>query len=300
MAGKVWRREIPMADWIRANLPPGVAIANASTSVEYLTGHRSVNLHGVMSPGFVGNRPVEREAGVFASLGRMPAAERPGYLLLVRSAYRDSELMRALTDGPPLYETLSFGDDLVLFRARWAIVDVGREPALPEARQAVAPLEEVDRLDVGDPRDEAAHGYRCESRAGEIPLAGSVAIGPLPPPPPAPPEVLADGGRLILGHESFRVRTRSGRDLVVVLRSRSSVVAQAWRRPGDSFAVPVQVPVAGLVVRAGGREALRQSLPNRSGWNEHVLRVPAAAVAEGTTALEVAGRYASFRYWFYQ
>ena len=44
----------------------------------------------------------------------------------------------------------------------------------------------------------------------------------------------------------------------------------------------------------------RLALPNRPGWNEHVLRVPAGAVSEGTTALELVGRYASFHYWFYQ
>jgi len=206
--------------------------------------------------------------------------------------------MRALTDGPPLYETLSFGTTSCC-SAPVGIVDVGREPALAETRQAVAPLEEVDRLDVGDPRDEAAHGYLCESRAGEIPLAGSVAIGPCPPPRPrrrrcSPTPAARPGARVLPRAHARR------RDLVVVLRTRSSVVAQAWRRPGDSFALPVEVPVTGLVVRAGGREVLRQSLPNRPGWNEHVLRVPAAAVAEGTTALEVAGRYAAFRYWFYQ
>ncbi len=79
MAGETWRREIPMADWIRANLPPGVAIANAATSVEYLTGHRNLNLHGVTSPAFVGTRTADREAGMFESLvapARGPSGRR--------------------------------------------------------------------------------------------------------------------------------------------------------------------------------------------------------------------------------
>ena len=56
----------------------------------------------------------------------------------------------------------------------------------------------------------------------------------------------------------------------------------------------------GIVVHAGGREVARLTLPNPPGWNEHVLRVPADAVAEGTTGLELSGRYAAFHYWFYQ
>jgi len=31
-----------------------------------------------------------------------------------------------------------------------------------------------------------------------------------------------------------------------------------------------------------------------------VIRLPAEAVAEGETALELRGRYAAFHYWFYQ
>jgi hypothetical protein len=297
MAGETWRREIPMAAWIRANLPPGVAIANAATSVEYLTGHRNVNLHGVTSPAFVGNRTAEREAGLFESLGRLPAGERPPFLLLTRSGHDGSELMRALSDGPPLFETASLGDDLLLFRARWDLLDRGGEPALPEAVAAVASLEAVDRLDVCDARDEAAHGYRHESRQGEILLAGSVGLGPAAL--PAGETTLADAGRLIVGGESFRVRTHGGRALVVVLRSRSPVVVRALRAQGG-LAVPVDVPGMGIVVRAGGREVARLELANQPGWNEHVFRVPAEAVSEGTTDLALSGRYAAFHYWFYQ
>jgi hypothetical protein len=295
MAGETWRREIPMAEWIRANLPPGVAIANAATSVEYLTGHRNLNLHGVTSPAFVGGRTAEREASLFESLERLPAAHRPGYLLLTRSGHEGSELLRALASPAPLYQTTSLGDDLQLFAARWDLLGRGEEPVSGEALAAVAGLQEADRLDVGDSRDESSHGYRYESRLGELLLAGSVGLGPVP----GGEAPIADAGRLILGGESFAVRTRPGRDLVVVLRARSPVVAQARRAQGG-LAVPVEVPSAGLVVRAGGKEVLRLVLPNRPGWNEHVFRVPAAAVGEGSTRLDLSGRYSSFHYWFYQ
>jgi hypothetical protein len=297
MAGETWRREIPMAAWIRANLPPGVAIANAATSVEYLTGHRNVNLHGVTSPAFVGNRTAEREAGVFESLGRLPSAERPPYLLLARSAHEGSDLLRALADGPPLFATASLGDDLLLFRARWDLLDGGGEPVLPEAREAVAGLDEVDRLDVCDSRDEGAHAYRFTSRRGEVLLGGAVGIGPVAL--PSGETTLADAGRLIVGRESFRVRTPAGRELVVVVRSRTPVSATAMRAQGG-VAAPLELPEMGLVVRVSGKEVARLALPNRPGWNEHVFRVPAAAVAGGATTLDLSGRYAAFHYWFYQ
>ena len=293
LAGETWRREIAMASFIRDHLPRGVAIANAATSVEYLTGHRNLNLHGVTSPGFVGGRTAEREASMFQSLVRLRTDERPPYLLLTRSGHEGSELLLALAPGAPVFATTSFGDDLVLFQADWSLLDRGGSPLLEPARSAVAALEPVDQLDVCDSRDEAAHGYRYESRSGEVQLAGSVAIGPAEGAP------LADAGRLILGGESFAVRTRAGRDLVIVLRTRSSIVARGMRADGG-FASEVGVPEAGIVVEAGGQPALRVALPNAQGWNEHVLRLPKPLVGDGSTRLSLRGRYASFHYWFYQ
>jgi 4-amino-4-deoxy-L-arabinose transferase-like glycosyltransferase len=49
-AGDIYRRDVATAQWIRRNLPPGTAMANLATSVEYLTGHRSLNLHGSLRP----------------------------------------------------------------------------------------------------------------------------------------------------------------------------------------------------------------------------------------------------------
>jgi hypothetical protein len=102
-----------------------------------------------------------------------------------------------------------------------------------------------------------------------------------------------------VGGESFRVRTHGARDLVVVLRSRTPVVARAMRAQGG-LSASVEAPEMGILLRAGGREVARLALPNRPGWNEHVFRVPAEAVSDGTTDLALSGRYAAFHYWFYQ
>jgi hypothetical protein len=64
--------------------------------------------------------------------------------------------------------------------------------------------------------------------------------------------------------------------------------------------VEVGVPATGIVVQAGGREVARLSVENAAGWNEHVVRLPADAVGDGSTRLELSGRYAAFHYWFYQ
>lgn len=302
MAADVYRREVPTAEWIRKNLPPGVAIANVATSLEYLSGHRNLNLHGVTSPAFFGNRMIEKEAGLFESLNRFPASELPPYLLVGASGLEGSALYRELVTGDPLYRSFSLSDDLLVFRARWDIVGRNRRLYRPESLSAVAGLTEVDRLNVCDVQDEAAHGYRYESRRGDLRFSGAVhfegyalASGR---------EDVADSGRPILGSERFRVKTARGRDLVVVFRTLASVQGRTSRSPG-SLTVgfqshTIEMSEAGFIVRVGGRSLPALVFRNGPGWNEHLFRIPAEALSEGTTELQLSGRYASFYYWFFQ
>jgi len=55
-----------------------------------------------------------------------------------------------------------------------------------------------------------------------------------------------------------------------------------------------------VLVTAGAMPPLRLRLANAPGWNEHVVRLPREAVSDGSTRLELRGRYASYQYWFYQ
>ena len=296
-AGGMWRRDVAMASWIARRLPPGVAIANAATSVEYLTGHRSLNLHGVMSPEFAGGRALDRDANVLEQMRRVPAAKRPAWLLVGRAQLEVSAVLRAFAAGEPAHVAAGFGDDdLLLVPARWDVLDRGLAPLDGAVAAAVAPLAEVDRLDVGDPADEAAHGYAVDSRLGAAPVGATVAFGP---PPGGGPEI-ADAGRAVLGGESFTVRgTRAGRDLVVVLRTRAAAEARVLRARGPAV-FTLAFPTVALRLSAGGTEAATLELPNGDGWCEHALRVPGRLVSTGATRLALGGRYASYRYWFYQ
>ena len=297
-AGDIARRELPLAAWIRGHLRPGVAIANAATSVEFLTGHKSVNLHGVTSAAFAGNRTAEREAGTFESLSRLGEAERPSYLITAASLQAGSALMAELADGPPLFATTSLGDELLLFRLRSDLPGRQARWRLETTRTAVARLQEVDRLNICDVRDEAAHAYTFASRLGELPLHGTVRIADYGTEATGRVRV-ADGGRAILGHERFRVRSRGGRDLVVVMRTSGSVEAAVLRASGSGLH-SLEIPESQVAFTAGGQAVGRLILRPGPGWSEAVFTVPAAAVGAGGTELVLEGRYASFFFWFYQ
>ena len=98
-----------------------------------------------------------------------------------------------------------------------------------EATAAVASLAEIDRLDVGDPADEDAHGYAVDSRVGDLRIGATVAIAPAGP--TSRPSPTRDGS--CSAARAFRVRnTRTGRDLMVVVRTRTPTVARFLRVSG--------------------------------------------------------------------
>jgi hypothetical protein len=292
-AGEVYRRDVAAARWIASALPPGVAMANQATSVEYLTGHRNLNLHGVTSPAFFGTRRPERDAGVLELLRRLPEDARPPYLITTSATQAASPLLRALAAGPPLFRTTSFGDEIEVYRTRYDGLGAGRQRLVP--RSGEEGLAESDRLNVCDPRDEEGHDYAHRSRLGGLELHGAPRFAPLP----ESGTELADAGRYIAGFEDFRVRTVPGKDLVLVVRTAPSVAVNVHRAAGAAQYL-LEVPSGEAAVTVDGRPAGRLLLQPRAEWEEVPLRIPASLVTRERTRIRLTGRYAAFHYWFLQ
>jgi hypothetical protein len=292
-AGDVYRRDVAAARWIRRNLPVGTPMANLATSVEYLTGHRNLNLHGVTTPDFFGDHAAEREADAFEGLRRLAPAARPPFLITTVSAQERFPIMRELVSGPPLFRSASFGDEIEVYGTRYELLERGREPMLAMGQIGERTL--VDRLNVCDSREESAHDYSFGSSAGAARLWGTVRIdayagGQAP---------IADGGRPILGHESFRVSARPGRDLLIVLRTASAIDANLLRVSGPQR-VGVEFPEVVLSVAVDGQVVVRDTFRTQPGWNERPLLIRGDLIRSASPRLEVSGRYASFQYWFFQ
>jgi hypothetical protein len=299
MAGEVYRRDVAAASWIRANLPRGVRMANVATSVEYLTGHTNLNLHGVTTPAFFGNRTAEREAGVFESLGRLPREERPGFLISSAAAQESFPSLQEIVEGPPIFRTASLSaDDILILRMRYDLVGKNTRLFLPATRAATESLSEVDRLNVCDRKDEEAHEYTFTSGEAGVRLWGTARADDYIL-PGGERERVVDGGRAILGEESFVVRHAPGRDLVLVLRTAASVHAGSPRSSGP-ITLSLDFSEAVLSVDAGGRRIAGTAFSPRPGWDEVVVRLPGSALAGERTRLRVRGRYAAFFYWFFQ
>jgi hypothetical protein len=296
MAGDIARRDLALARWISAALPPGTAMANVATSVEYLTGHRSVNLHGVTSPAFFGTRAGEREAGMLEGLGRLSEAERPPYLITTAASQEGSVVLREIVDGGPVFRTSSFGDELEVYRTRYDSLASAAALHLPQTLLAIGARGEVDRLNVCDAADEAAHGYSFRSGLGNLGLGGAARVEDYGARSGAR---VADAGRAILGGERFEVATVRGRELVIVMRT-APVVPVVVLRAGATTTQTLHVVESEIAVTADDRPAGRTRFRPTGGWDEAVIRVPAALVTRDRTRLELSGRYAAYRYWFFQ
>jgi hypothetical protein len=252
----------------------------------------------VTSPAFFGDRAAEREAAVFEGLARLPAAERPSYLISTVSGQQSLATLPLLVDGPPLFQTSSFSDEILIHRMRYDLVGRNARMFLPASLEATRGKAEVDRLNVCDSRDEAAHGYAFESFLGNLRLHGAVRVADYAT-PGAPPETVVDGGRAILGRESFWVRVRPGRELTVVLRTADSVNAQVYRATG-SGGLSLAVAEAQLTLRVDDAVVSTLSIRPAPGWHEAVFRVPGDQLHAERTRVTLTGRYASFYYWFFQ
>jgi hypothetical protein len=62
----------------------------------------------------------------------------------------------------------------------------------------------------------------------------------------------------------------------------------------------IELREALVLVKANGRDAAQALLRPSQGWNEWSVVIPAGLVGDGLTRVELAGRYTSFFYWFFQ
>jgi hypothetical protein len=202
-------------------------------------------------------------------------------------------LIRAVTAPPVLTHSavlllaasLAHGLPLIVAHTRSEhFVDVKR-PDQPEVTVPPA-LRLVDRLDAGNPTDEAAHGYRVvgegrrvKSRVGQAANPGIRSAGPA---------LLWDDGWEHRGAEEFTVRVTPGIPLAV------------FKRIDASFGNQV------VAVSANGRQLGEWQVPGRRGGTYLTVRfdLPAEAVETPTLRLRftaVGDRgITSFYYWFYQ
>ncbi|MBU0702259.1 MAG: hypothetical protein KKC18_00135, partial [Chloroflexi bacterium] len=286
------RQQLPIADWLRENLPPDTRVGVHDTgSLRYLGGRPTYDLIGLTTSDAA--IPWRHGAGsVFELMERSPM--RPDYFAIYPDAFSIPYL--AATDlfaeelfwvNVPDYGVASAEPVQGVWRADWRLADSGEQFYQPDILARTNGLTLVDTLDVADLDDEEAHGveWRQDARRPGFPTEAQQLTYRV-----LPEQEALDGGRLLTGGVAFDVATRPGEPLWIVAR--------------------LHAREAGAVrVRVNGSDAGLWAYPPVPGqWLETVFRVPAEQITAHQTriALQVETdnpdfrHYAPYYFWFLQ
>ena len=296
-ASSIYRRDEALFEFIKTRLPEDAVFLNNGTAIEYRTGRRSVNLSGVVTPDFADILPAETEAAAFELLSRPTFGPLPPYLIAFDSYIAGSPAWEALVGGAPLFVTSSLESaELAIYPTRNDLV--GRQREL--IRLEVPELVPVDSLNVADPIDERAHGYRWASSVGTRSLFATLKLDKYAGEGRGTGTQIADGGRIIMGFEEMEVDTpRGGADLWIVVRTHPEPSARL-RHPEGERRVELALPVSTVRFSTPRGRTEWLKTPLEAGWNEISYRIPAGLLTPPKTHLRIDGRYAAYGYWFYQ
>lgn len=214
-AAGIRESSVSVAQWLRGNTPPGSVIAvNDVGATAYFADRPVVDLVGLTTNGLA-DAANEGTGALYEALARMPAEQRPEYFSVFPGfnsvSFVDMSAAGVLGDEPlTTFLTRSPVRDVALggvcqsnggcsqtdvWAADWSATGSGDVPDRPVPGRIVA------HVDVGDPLDEAAHGYGVD-RA----LLGLVPTTILRGEDRADGQRIIDSGREVIGGEHFTVR----------------------------------------------------------------------------------------------
>jgi len=297
------RQQLAIAEWVRENLPSDARVGvHDIGSLRYLGQRATYDLIGLATA----DAAIAWRHGagsVFELLEH--SHKRPDYFAIYPDIFFipylaatdlfAEELFRV--EVPDYSGVTSAGSTQGVWRANWHLADSGTQFYQPDVRERTAGFKLVDRLDVADLDDEAAHSVKWwhDARPSGWPTeVWQLTYRDLPE-----REVL-DGGRLLTGGISFEAATRPGEQLQIVARLHAQ----------EAGAVRVEVD---------GRDVGRWAYPATPGqWQETVFWVPAEAITGSRTHIVLrveaspftppsppgggvgGGHYAPYHFWFLQ
>jgi hypothetical protein len=296
-AASIYKKDEAVFDFIRTRLPENATFLSNGVSVEFRTNRRSINLSGVVTPGFAEILPVETEASAFELLSRSDASGLPGFLIAPEAYVEGSPAWAAITGGPALFATSSLdGAELAIYPTRGDLIGRQQDPLRVEPR---ADWRLVDSLNVADPIAERMHGYKFASSVGTRSLFAALKLDKYQGAARNAGLELADGGRVILGSEELSLATPGPQDVWLVMRTHDTPSARV-RHPSGEQRMDIAMTTSAVRVETskGRTDWMRVTL--EPGWNEVIYRIPAGLLEGPVTRFRIEGRYAAYAYWAYQ
>lgn len=278
-------------------IPEGTSIGfNGSSGLMYfLPGRGSVNVSGITTAELSHTFPQESNLEI---MKHHPALRFDHWLVAaprVEGSWYSPLIGEQLAAEVPV-----FGQEhaLILARADWNGMDAALRPRSPSALAALQGYSLIDHMDVGYPDHELAHDYEIFTRIPGAWLHPDVAdrkIGD---------EDILDVGRVVIGSESFTLRTTPGYPLQLVLRLSSGATPVVWH-PGEgmggqdfTFVSPIRLQ---LFVEDQSAGNLSLTLDDsRERFTEVVLSIPETMIRAERTQFTLGGDHIIYSIWSYQ
>jgi len=273
--------------WIKDATPQDAVIGITDAGIIGYFGERRIyDLVGLTTP----DQGIHWRQGLgscFERLENLPPEDLPDYIVSFPFLWGEINFLgKPLHNAPLLKNLTTMSNDFVVYEQDWSLLHSGDLP-----KEMPPDFQLADSLDVADLRDEAAHRYQWRE-AAERPVGWSY------PNPrnffhkaPGTGKIIADGGRNLTDCETFVVRLKPGKPVLVIARTESQNTAVA------------QVSVNGTRI---GR-LMVSGTPGRF-WQEPSLLIPGEHITETKNQIQVtfdrdvskSGSFHSYHYWFFQ
>ena len=195
-------------------------------------------------------------------------------------------------------ESIANDEPLQVYHVVWDSLDAPFQPANEDILKAVAGMELVDAIDIGYEPHEQSHNrsvYQRVSLGKVIPFATTR---------PSGTTNVTEVGELVLGSETFTIRTIPGKDLRIVARLLRDTTAVVASRDAKLYSrAYAMVSPSRMVVLAGDASAGEIEVsypPSTAAYHEILMTVPGGLIVSDRTELTIGGDHIPCAYWFYQ
>jgi hypothetical protein len=258
-------QQVPMARWIKENLPPDARIGVHDVGlVRYFGGRAVYDVVGLTTPGPASSWR-QGPGAIYEHMADSPY--RPDHFAI----YPDVQGLRYLLNAGVFGETLaefpvklprhnvaSATDYQAIYRADWSATRVQEQVSQAITLDYLGDMRLVDQIDVANLDSEADHDYRWWQN--DTPSGFITEVYRHITPACGLDEAACwavDGGRVITGGEEFTVRTRPGEDLILITRVHGRI----------------SVPLTVYINEQRWEQRVQPEMPGR--WIEVITLVPA-------------------------
>ncbi|HAW49923.1 TPA: hypothetical protein DCX16_03115 [bacterium] len=287
----IYLQQITVGEWVSKNIPPGSSIAiNDAGAIKYISQRYCIDLVGLCYPKIVRSSTHCNggNGSIYEFLERLD--RRPDYFIIYPTWFGFGNYVLGQEIGSfGLFEPTMAGagsDPMKVYKADFKAPNSGDTIKLSATKEKLAGKKLVDSIDIADVEDEGRHSYRTWQAEPGLPkrtFATYASYGE------EPANIVADGGRVVSGGESFKIKTIPNKELVIVARVTSP------------FSIGVYIQGQPAAWWRNTKGSLETSL-----WYEPMVVIPAGFITSNETEVkfEVVDKhrlsYFMTYYWFYQ